>query len=122
MAKRKAAEPPSVPAKSFEESLTELQSIVLELEDGALGLEASLAQFERGVGLLRACHFILESVEHKIETMTRFHEVAQPVDPQVESDTLPKSFDQKVTCEGDAISTDDSTSEHDSSSAKSSLF
>ena len=60
MAKRKATESQSATAESFEESLTELQSIVSELEDGSLGLEASLARFERGVGLLRACHVILD--------------------------------------------------------------
>ena len=68
MAKRKPAEPAPASGGSFEESL---QSIVLELENGAPGLEASLARFERGVGLLRVCHGILESAEQKIETLTQ---------------------------------------------------
>ncbi len=70
MAKRKAAETPSS-IGSFEESLTELQAIVADLEDGSLGLESSLARFERGVGLLRACYVILDSAEQKIEVLAQ---------------------------------------------------
>ncbi len=70
MAKRKAAETPST-VVSFEESLTELQMIVADLEDGSLGLESSLARFERGVGLLRACYVILDSAEQKIEILAQ---------------------------------------------------
>jgi len=76
MAKRKSPESATAPTESFEASLTELQSIVTDLEDGSLGLEASLARFERGVGLLRTCSVLLESVEQKIETLTRFEEPA----------------------------------------------
>ncbi len=70
MAKRKAAETSSS-IGSFEESLTELQVIVADLEDGSLGLESSLARFERGVGLLRACYVILDSAEQKIEVLAK---------------------------------------------------
>ena len=70
MAKRKAAETPSS-IGSFEESLTELQVIVADLEEGSLGLESSLARFERGVGLLRACYVILDSAEQKIEVLAQ---------------------------------------------------
>ena len=70
MAKRKAAETPST-VVSFEESLTELQMIVADLEEGSLGLESSLARFERGVGLLRACYVILDSAEQKIEILAQ---------------------------------------------------
>jgi exodeoxyribonuclease VII small subunit len=78
MAKRKTSETEPVPSASFEESLTELQGIVSELEDGALGLETSLARFERGIGLLRTCYSILESAEAKVEILTRF-EQDQPI-------------------------------------------
>lgn len=72
MAKRKPAENESDSPVSFEESLEELQAIVADLEDGAVGLEASLARFERGIGLLRLCYSILESAEAKVEILTRF--------------------------------------------------
>jgi exodeoxyribonuclease VII small subunit len=69
MPKRKSPEPTSNTG-SFEESLVELQSIVEELEDGSLGLESSLARFERGIGILRSCYQILEMSERKIEVLT----------------------------------------------------
>ena len=49
--------------------MADLQQIVTDLEDNSLGLEASLAQFERGIGLLRQCHLFLEQAEQKIEIL-----------------------------------------------------
>lgn len=69
MAKRKSVETPS--GASFEDSLGELQGIVSELEDGSIGLETSLARFERGVRLLRECYSILDAAEAKVEILTR---------------------------------------------------
>ena len=102
MAKRKAAEPQPASAESFEEFLTELQSIVSELEDGSLGLEASLARFERGVGLLRACHVILESAEQKIETLTRFNDTVPPGTAQSDSAASPNQTDNGIDSEEEA--------------------
>ena len=62
----------AVPAPTFEEALAELQQIVADLEDNSLGLEASLVQFERGIGLLRNCHTFLEQAEQKIEILVSF--------------------------------------------------
>lgn len=69
MAKRKTSEAESA---TFEESLGELQSIVSMLEDGSLGLETSLAQFERGIVLLRNCYSLLESAEARVEILTQY--------------------------------------------------
>lgn len=69
---------PSTPA-NFESSLAELQQIVAQLEGGALGLDASLVEFERGVKLLRACYSILESAEQKIELLVGFNERGEPL-------------------------------------------
>ena len=57
---------------SFEDAMTDLQQIVADLEDSSLGLEASLAQFERGIGLLRQCNMSLEQAEQKIEVLVSF--------------------------------------------------
>jgi exodeoxyribonuclease VII small subunit len=67
-----------VPAMSFEQSMAELQQIVSELEENSLGLEASLAQFERGIGLLRNCHLFLEQAEQKIEILLNFNANGEP--------------------------------------------
>ena len=78
MAKRKAAEE-SDKTSRFEDSLNELQSIVAELESGSLGLEMSLARFERGIGLLRDCYSSLESAERKVEILTSFDGKETPI-------------------------------------------
>ncbi len=64
---------------SFESSLTDLQQIVSRLEDGSLGLEQSLAEFERGVKLLRTCYRILENAEQKVELLIGFNEQGTPM-------------------------------------------
>lgn len=70
-------ERPEPPA--FETSLTELQQIVTRLEDGSLGLEQSLSEFERGVKLLRTCYRILEEAEQKVELLIGFNEQGEPL-------------------------------------------
>jgi exodeoxyribonuclease VII small subunit len=63
---------------TFEQSLTQLQKIVTDLENGALGLEESLGRFEQGVGLLKTCYLILEQAEQRIEVLTGFDEAGHP--------------------------------------------
>lgn len=66
-------------APNFETSLAELQRIVTDLEAGTTGLEQSLADFERGVKLLRTCYRILEGAEQKIELLIGLNEQGEPV-------------------------------------------
>lgn len=54
----------------FEQSLTELEEIVRQLEKGELSLEDSLKQFEKGIKLARGCQTILQQAEQKIVTLT----------------------------------------------------
>ncbi|MBI2785837.1 MAG: exodeoxyribonuclease VII small subunit [Legionella longbeachae] len=54
----------------FEQSITELEEIVRQLEKGELSLEDSLKQFEKGIGLARHCQNVLQKAEQKIETLT----------------------------------------------------
>src|SRR5262245_35327943 len=63
----------------FEQSLAELQQIVAQLEGGSLELEQSLAEFERGVKLLRTCYRVLEEAEQKIELLVGFDSQGEPV-------------------------------------------
>ncbi len=51
---------------TFEQALVELEQIVRILEDGQTGLEASLAHYEEGVGLLRRCYGQLRQAEQRI--------------------------------------------------------
>lgn len=59
---------------TFESALTTLQQITTRLEDGSAGLEGSLADFERGVRLLRLCYQLLETAEQKIEQLVSLSE------------------------------------------------
>lgn len=84
------------PAVSFEQSLTDLQQIVTDLEDNSLGLEASLAQFERGIGLLRKCHAFLEQAEQKIEILVSFKENGESVTAPFDATPTGSSPDPKT--------------------------
>ena len=53
----------------FENSITELQEIVMQLEKGELSLEDSLKQFEKGITLARKCQDVLNQAEQKIEIL-----------------------------------------------------
>jgi exodeoxyribonuclease VII small subunit len=63
MAARKKA------ALDFEQSLTDLQSLVERLENGELSLEDSLSAFEQGVRLTRDCQAALAQAEQKVQIL-----------------------------------------------------
>jgi exodeoxyribonuclease VII small subunit len=54
----------------FEQSIAELESIVMQLEKGELSLEDSLKQFEKGITLARNCEETLRKAEQKIEMLS----------------------------------------------------
>jgi exodeoxyribonuclease VII small subunit len=55
----------------FEDQLARLEAIVSALEAGNLRLEESLAIFEEGVSLARACARYLDEAERRIEMLVR---------------------------------------------------
>lgn len=80
--------------QTFESALAQLQLIVSQLEDGTLGLEQSLGQFEQGVGLLRSCYQILEQAEQKIEMLIGNDAAGNPVMAPFDAEA---TFDQEQT-------------------------
>lgn len=62
----------------FEQSITELEEIVKQLEKGELTLEESLKQFEKGIGLARRCQETLNQAEQKIEILTASQSTIEP--------------------------------------------
>ncbi len=54
---------------SFEESISELEVIVQNLEQGALTLEDSMTLFERGLNLSQASQEKLKNAEQKIQIL-----------------------------------------------------
>ena len=62
MARKKAA-------FDFEQSLSELQTLVERLESGELPLEESLSAFEQGIRLTRDCQSALTQAEQKVQIL-----------------------------------------------------
>lgn len=55
----------------FEEALKRLETIVSEMEKGALDLEKMMAHFEEGMKLVETCSTKLNEVEKKIEILVK---------------------------------------------------
>lgn len=59
----------NVAAKSFEESLKELESLVKGFESGHFTLDQAIAAYERGLSLKEHCLSKLQQAKSKIETV-----------------------------------------------------
>ncbi len=60
--------------KNFEEALDELERILSDIESGEVGLEESLAKYERGQFLIQHCRGILSKAEKQVETLNKASE------------------------------------------------
>jgi len=56
---------------SFEESVSELEKIVQQLEQGELSLEDSMALFERGLSLSKCSQDKLKDAEQRIQILMK---------------------------------------------------
>lgn len=63
---------------TFEQALADLERIVHDLEDGAIGLEESLTRYEKGISLLKRCYGQLRQAEQRIQLLTGVDENDQP--------------------------------------------
>lgn len=54
----------------YEDAMKQLESIVDQLESGAISLEESLKAFERGRALSNHCRGILDNATKRIQTLT----------------------------------------------------
>ncbi len=61
----------------FEKSLRELEKLVDEMESGELTLDQSLARFEKGVALTKACQQALKEAEQKVNILIEKHGEAE---------------------------------------------
>lgn len=66
-----------VEALTFEEALTELESIVERLDEGDLLLEQALALFERGQALADHCSEQLDAAGLRVEQLTEHGEIVE---------------------------------------------
>lgn len=54
---------------NFEKALSELETLVEEMEQGELSLEESLKRFEKGISLSAECQQALQNAELKIRQL-----------------------------------------------------
>lgn len=57
-------------AKTFEESMLELEKVVSKLESGDITLDESLKLFEKGIKLSKNCQKMLDEAEKKVKILT----------------------------------------------------
>ncbi len=70
---------PESPELNFEQSIANLEEIVRDLEDGQLTLEAALAKYEAGVGLLKNCYEKLTAAETRISLLAGVDADGKPI-------------------------------------------
>ncbi len=59
------------PPRSFEDAIKELEEILSQIEQAQVGLEESLAKYERGSFLIQHCQGILTGAEKQIELLSK---------------------------------------------------
>lgn len=64
-----AEAPPEIQSLSYEDALTELDSLIKRLESGSIDLADSIACYERGAALAAHCSRLLEATEQKVERL-----------------------------------------------------
>lgn len=82
---------------NFEQAVKELEETVRDMEKGDLPLDDLLADFEKGIGLLRLCEKKLAEAEGRIAVLTRAEidavkEAAAEVDTEDPGDMLFEEF------------------------------
>ena len=60
---------PEIAALPFEEALQALEGIIAQIERGEIGLEASIAAYQRGDQLVRRCKAVLGEAEQRVQTL-----------------------------------------------------
>jgi len=54
---------------TFEQALAELEKIVSAIDEGKVGLEEAIEQYEKGMKLIQYCQSILNRAEAKIQQL-----------------------------------------------------
>ncbi len=70
---------PAEGVQGLEQTLKDLEQIVVNLEKGDLPLAEAIRQFERGVELTRRCQAVLKEAEQKVQVLSEG--MLEDVDP-----------------------------------------
>ena len=75
------------PGPGFDGRLARLEALVGSLEEGGLGLEASIEGYKEGVELLKSCRDILSGYQKQVQELSAEAEASTPYagDPDVQS-------------------------------------
>lgn len=73
--------PPEIARLSFEDALSELETIVRQLEDGKGELDQAIKTYERGAQLKRHCEAKLQEAQIKVEKVVLGPQGAVGVEP-----------------------------------------
>ena len=67
----------------FEETLAELEKLVVNLEEGDLSLDESLSGFKHGIELTKQCQTVLDNAQQTVEQLTNSEDETslKPFDP-----------------------------------------
>jgi len=73
---------------SFEQAMAQLEKIVSQIASGEIGLEESLAIYEKGMELVRRCRTILDRAEKRIEMLSQSNGalIAEPTKPSAQEE------------------------------------
>lgn len=77
----------------FEQSLSDLEALVNQMEQGELSLEESLKAFERGIQLTRDCQERLSAAEQQVQTLME-QQGQITLQPMAETDADSENPDQ----------------------------
>lgn len=67
--KSTAAGQPAAPPVSFEAAMSELATLVAQMEAGEMPLEASVSAYQRGSELIKYCAVQLDQVEQQVKVL-----------------------------------------------------
>jgi exodeoxyribonuclease VII small subunit len=88
---KKASKKEASDQPSFEAALDGLEGIVRRLEEGEIGLNEALAEYEGGVKLLRQCYDLLEKAERRIELLSGVDADGNPITTPMEDESADSS-------------------------------
>ncbi len=71
---------------TFEQALSELESIAEQIEQGKIGLAESIEKYERGMALVKQCRDMLSTAENKIQQLQQSADGAPKATPFRQTD------------------------------------
>lgn len=69
------------PEPTFEQALSELETLVERMEGGELSLEEAIKTYERGVALGNTALKALDEAEQRVQILNEDSEQAEPFEP-----------------------------------------